>query len=63
MLSFQKLDVYRCAIAFLALSIEMPANLPRGHAALVDQLRRAARSVLLERVVSMLTKLARVQAG
>ena len=116
MLSFQKLDVYRCAIAFLAVSIEMPANLPRGHAALVDQLRRAALSVplniaegagrvsdadvarhygiargsamecaaivdvlqvlgaidaerhatgleLLERVVSMLTKLARIQAG
>ena len=105
MLSFQKLDVYRCAIAFLALSIELPADLPRGHAALVDQLRRAALSVplnivarhdgiargsamecaaivdvlqvmgaidvqrhaagleLLERVVSMLTKRARVQAG
>ena len=116
MLSFQKLDVYRCAIEFLALSIEMPASLPRGHAALVDQRRRAALSVplniaegagrvseadvarhygiargsamecaaivdvlqvlgaidarrhatgleLLERVVSMLTKLARVQAG
>ena len=116
MLSFQKLDVYRCAIAFLALSIDMPADLPRGHSALVDQLRRAALSVplniaeaagrvseadvarhygiargsamecaaivdvlqvlgaidgqrhaagleLLERVVSMLTKLARAQAG
>ena len=116
MLSFQKLDVYQCAIAFLALSIDMPADLPRGHSALVDQLRRAALSVplniaeaagrvteadvarhygiargsamecaaivdvlqvlsaidghqhtagleLLERVVSMLTKLARVQAG
>ena len=116
MLSFQKLDVYRCAIEFLALSIRFPADLPKGHSALVDQLRRAALSVplniaeaagrvsdadvarhygiargsamecvaivdvlqvlgaidrqrhasgleLLERVVSMLTKLASVQSG
>ena len=116
MLSFQKLDVDRCAIELLALSIELPADLPEGHAALVDQLRRAALSVplniaeaagrvseaevarhygiargsamecaaivdvlqvlraidrprhasgleLLERIVSMLTKLARVQSG
>ena len=116
MLSFQKLDVYRCAIGFLALSIQLAADLPKGHAALVDQLRRASLSVplniaeaagrvsdadvarhygiargsamecaaivdvlqvlgaidrhrhahgleLLERVVSMLTKLARVQSG
>jgi len=47
MLSFQKLDVYRCAIEFLALSVDLPADLPRGHAALVDQLRRAAMSVPL----------------
>ena len=47
MLSFQKLDVYRCAIDFLALSIELPADLPKGHSALSDQLRRAALSVPL----------------
>jgi four helix bundle protein len=47
MLSFQKLDVYRCAIEFLALSVGMPEELPRGHAALADQLRRAALSVPL----------------
>jgi four helix bundle protein len=46
-LSFQKLDVYRCSIEFLALSVELPANLPRGHAALAEQLRRAALSIPL----------------
>ena len=47
MLTFQKLDVYRCAIEFLALSTTLVAELPRGHGPLVDQLRRAALSVPL----------------
>jgi four helix bundle protein len=47
MLSFQKLDVYRCSIEFLALSVSLPDRLPRGHAELADQLRRAALSVPL----------------
>ena len=47
MLSFQKLDVYRCAIDFLARSTRLPQNLPKGHAALAEQLRRAALSVPL----------------
>src|SRR5262245_60290939 len=47
MLTFQKLDVYRCAIEFLALSVQLPADTPRGHGALVDQLRRAALSIPL----------------
>jgi four helix bundle protein len=47
MLSFQKLDVYRCAIEFLARSTKLPHNLPRGHSALAEQLRRAALSVPL----------------
>ena len=47
MISFQNLDVYRCAVEFLALSVELPADLPRGHAGLADQLRRAALSVPL----------------
>ncbi len=47
MLSFQKLDVYRCSIEFFALAVELPANLPRGNAAVADQLRRAALSVPL----------------
>ena len=47
MLSFQKLDVYRCAIDFVALAIDIGATIPRGHAELRDQLRRAALSVPL----------------
>jgi four helix bundle protein len=46
-LSFQKLDVYRCAIEFVALSAEAARALPRGHAELRDQLRRAAFSIPL----------------
>jgi four helix bundle protein len=46
MLNFQKLDVYRCAIEFLALSVGLP-ELPRGHAPLGEQLRKAALSVPL----------------
>ena len=47
MLSFQKLDVYRRAVEFLALTAEVSAEVPRGNAALLDQLRRAASSVPL----------------
>jgi four helix bundle protein len=47
MLSFQRLDVYRCAIEFLALSTRLPLRLPKGHSALADQLRRAALSIPL----------------
>ena len=47
MLSFQRLDVYQCAIQFLALSARLSDAAPKGHAALVDQLGRAALSVPL----------------
>jgi four helix bundle protein len=47
MLSFQKLDVYRVAVEFLALTAEVSAEVPRGNAALLDQLRRAATSIPL----------------
>jgi four helix bundle protein len=47
MLSFQKLDVYRRAVEFLALTAEVSADVPRGNAALLDQLRRAACSIPL----------------
>jgi four helix bundle protein len=47
MLSFQKLDVYRRAVEFLALTAEVSAEVPRGNAALLDQLRRAASSIPL----------------
>src|SRR5262245_36449710 len=47
MLSFQKLDAYRCAIDFVALAAQIQAAIPRGHGDLRDQLRRAAISVPL----------------
>ena len=47
MLSFQKLDVYRCAIEFLPLTSQAAEQVPRGNAALLDQLRRAASSISL----------------
>ena len=47
MLSFQKLDVYRCAVEFLALTVDLCSEVPRGNAALLDQLRRAATSISL----------------
>ncbi len=47
MLSFQKLDVYRRSIEFLAITAEVATSAPRGNSALLDQLRRAASSVPL----------------
>ena len=47
MFGFQRLDAYRCAVRFLAHSSTLAARMPRGHAALGDQLRRAALSVPL----------------
>ena len=44
MLSFQRLHVYQRSIEFLALSLEINANLPKGSAQLADQLLRAAQS-------------------
>ncbi|MBV9945674.1 MAG: four helix bundle protein [Myxococcales bacterium] len=46
-LDFEKLDVYRCAIEFLALAVQIASRMPRGHADLRDQLRRASSSVPL----------------
>ena len=47
MLSFQKLDVYQCAITFLAATCEVSSQAPRGNGAILDQLRRAATSIPL----------------
>lgn len=47
MLTFRRLDVYRCSIDFLALAAPLLDDLPRGNAALADQLRRAAVSIPL----------------
>jgi four helix bundle protein len=44
-LSYQKLDVYQCAIKFLALVAEILGKLPRGYAFLADELKRAAMSI------------------
>jgi hypothetical protein len=38
MLHFQKLDVYQRSIEFLALAHRIRERLPKGHAALADQL-------------------------
>src|SRR6267142_588805 len=45
MLSFQTLDMVRCAIEFLGLAAAAAEEVPRGNAALLDQLRRAASSI------------------
>jgi four helix bundle protein len=45
MLSFQRMDVYRCAVELLALSSSVKA--PRGQGELGDQLRGAALSIPL----------------
>jgi len=45
MLHFQKLDVYQRSIEFLSFSRQLLQHLPRGHAELVDQLRRSSQSI------------------
>jgi len=47
MFGFQKLDVYRCAIEFLGLASPLSEHVPKGYAALGDQLRRASTSIPL----------------
>ena len=47
MLSFQRMDVYRCSIDFLALCTQLGQTVPRGHAPLLDQMRRASLSIPL----------------
>lgn len=45
MMSYEKLDVYKIAMEFLALAIKIVSQLPSGHADLSDQLKRAAMSI------------------
>jgi four helix bundle protein len=47
MFGFHRLDAYQNAIKFLALASKIATDLPRGHAELADQLRRAGLSVPL----------------
>ena len=44
---FERLDVYQCAIEFLAVAIRIGSRLPRGLAELRDQLKRARTSIPL----------------
>ncbi len=46
-LSFKKLDVYRCSIDFLALATELVEQFPRGQSKLSDQFDRASMSIAL----------------
>ena len=43
----ETLDVYQCSTRFLALAKTVLEQIPRGHAPLADQLRRASVSILL----------------
>jgi four helix bundle protein len=45
MLSYQKLDVYQCAIQFIALVALLISKLPRGYFFLADELKRASVSI------------------
>jgi four helix bundle protein len=45
MLHFQKLDVYRCSIEFLAFCRKVRDSLPRGTGDLADQVKRASQSI------------------
>ena len=47
MFGFQRLDVYRCSVQFLALAVAQAERARHGFATLSDQLRRAALSVPL----------------
>lgn len=47
MLDHERLDVYQRALEFAAISFQILEKLPRGHAELADQLRRATISLPL----------------
>ena len=47
MLDDERLDVYHCAIHFVAATLKLLAQMPKGHAQLADPLRRAAFSIPL----------------
>jgi four helix bundle protein len=46
-LDFERLDVYRCSIEFLAVAVGVAKRIPRGNAELQDQLKRASSSIPL----------------
>ena len=44
---YERLDVYQCSLQYAALSFKIIDELPRGHSALADQMRRATMSIPL----------------
>jgi four helix bundle protein len=46
-LSFRKLDVYRCAVDFLTVAFDVSTQASRGNGPTLDQLMRAATSIPL----------------
>jgi len=47
MLAYERMDVYQCAVKFLALTAKFLNTMPKGNAGLADQLKRAALSIPL----------------
>jgi four helix bundle protein len=47
MLHYEKLDVYQVSIQFVSIAVALSEQIPKGYAALADQLRRAAWSIPL----------------
>ena len=47
MFDYERLDVYQCALQYVALAFEIVNQLPRGHSAVADQMRRATMSIPL----------------
>lgn len=47
MLDYERLDVYQCAIRLVAAVLKLLGKMPKGHAQLADQLRRAVFSIPL----------------
>jgi len=45
MLAHERLDVYKCSIELLASLLRIANSLPKGHASLADQMKRAGMSV------------------
>ena len=46
-LYYEKLDVYQCSIQFLAITEKISSSLPKGNSSLLDQLKRASLSIIL----------------
>ena len=46
-LTYENLDVYQCALRFLAVTAQVADKLPKGNSSLLDQLKRASLSIVL----------------